>query len=260
MESSKLVRLSIVIPAFNEAGRLPRTLELVESYIASARHWLPAEIIVVDDGSSDDTFHLAQSTGGHSSLERRVLRHDHNRGKGAAVCTGLRSSIGRQVLISDADLATPIEEVERFAQAPENHLVIGSRACDRNLIEIRQPWWRDRLGRGFNLIVRSIVGLPFSDTQCGFKLLPGWFARSTGEGLTTEGFAFDVEMLVLAQAWEVEVTEVGVHWRHVEVSKVSPLQHSVEMLREVLRIRRLARAGLLPIRPQGAPLPTCEKS
>ena len=244
-------RLSIVVPALDEAGRLPASLERIAAFLAASPHWLPAEVIVVDDGSSDDTAAAAGRIRPRRGVAVRVLRHDANRGKGAATRTGMLASAGGSVLVTDADLASPIEELETLAAASgPGRVVIGSRALDRRLIAIRQPWYRDLMGRSFNLLVRTLAIPGVRDTQCGFKLFPRDTAHSLAAAQRLDGFAFDVELLVLARHWGLEVVEIPVRWRHVEASRVAPGRHSAQMLRDLLRIAWWRASAQLPAAPR----------
>jgi dolichyl-phosphate beta-glucosyltransferase len=245
-------RLSVVIPAFNEAGRLPASLLRVYGYLAGTARWLPAEVVVVDDGSSDGTVDSARALAAPPGVELVVVRHDRNRGKGAAVRTGFGASRGELVLLSDADLSSPIAEVESLAQAAAApSVVIGSRALDRSLTLVRQPWYRDLMGRTFNLITRLLVLPGFSDTQCGFKLFPGPLARALASAQRLDGFAYDVELLALARRWGYPVREVPVRWDHVEASRVRALRHSSQMLRDLLRLAWWRWSGALAPAPPG---------
>ncbi len=246
------VLLSIVIPAFNESRRLPRTLAAIMAELATVSRWLPAEVIIVDDGSSDETTASAENAPVPPGVEIRLARHSVNRGKGAAVRTGFAMTRGASVLLSDADLAIPIEELDHIAQEGDAHtVVIGSRAVDRRLVTVRQPWYRSSMGRTFNVLVRHLLLPGIYDTQCGFKLFPGGLARALATVQRLDGFAYDVELLLLARLWGFEIKEVGVHWRHVEASRVSPVRHSVEMFRDILRLKRWKLRGALPPRPNG---------
>ena len=166
------IRLSVVIPAYNEEGRLPGTLDRIAAYLVRQTDLLPAELVVVDDGSSDATARLAEEFGAPFGVSVRVVGLEHNRGKGAAVRAGLAASRGARVLISDADLATPIEELAAL-RASGAALAVGSRGVRRELIVRRQPFARDSLGRLFNLGLRFLGLTTLHDTQCGFKLLEG---------------------------------------------------------------------------------------
>jgi dolichyl-phosphate beta-glucosyltransferase len=230
------IRLSVVIPAYNEVGRLPGTLEAIAAYLARRGELLPAEIVVVDDGSSDATAEVARGCGARDRLSVRVERLGRNRGKGAAVRAGLAVSRGAWVLISDADLATPVEELDALL-ASGVALAVGSRGVKRELIVRRQPLTRDTLGRLFNLGLRALGLTNLRDTQCGFKLVEGGLARRLAGELRLDGFAFDVELLARAKRGGATIAEVPVHWCHVEASRVHPLRHGLQMLRDALRIR-----------------------
>jgi glycosyltransferase involved in cell wall biosynthesis len=211
--------LSIIIPAFNEQKRLPGTLARVREYIAASR-WEFAEIVVVDDGSRDGTVKLAEAAG------VRVLRNPGNRGKGYSVRHGMLEAKGEWALFTDADLSSPIEEVERLWGAAEREhapVVIGSRAVDRSLVGIHQPFFREMSGRFFNLAMRAVTGLPFHDTQCGFKLFERAAAREIFKRQTLDGFGFDVEVLYIASHLGYRTLEVPVRWNDVAGTKVSML-------------------------------------
>ncbi len=242
--------LTVVVPAYDEAARLPSTLAAVGTHLAGSPGLLPSEIVVVDDGSRDGTATAAVACPLPAGIVLEVVRHDRNRGKGAAVRSGFAASRGRRVLVSDADLATPIEELRTLlAAAGEDGVAIGSRAVDRSRIEVRQPWYRDLMGRAFNLVVRALAVRGVRDTQCGFKLLPGPLARDLAGVMEVDGFAWDVELLLLLGRWGVPVAEVPVAWRHVEASRVRPVRHSAEMLSELLGLWLRRLTGRLPARP-----------
>ncbi len=228
--------LTVLIPAFNEAGRLPATLARVAAYFAAKGLPGGVEILVVDDGSRDGTSRLAERFASPHGVRVRVLRLATNRGKGAAVRQGLLASRGAWVLISDADLATPIDEYDTLAAAGVA-VAVGSRGLRRELIERRQPLHRDCLGRLFNVALRCLGLTPFKDTQCGFKLLEGTLARQLGHELRLDGFAFDVELLARAARHGAAMAEVPVRWFHVEDSRVRTVVHGLAMLRDALRLR-----------------------
>lgn len=240
------VSLSIVIPAYNEAERLGTTLRTVMDYLN--QHRPGAELIVVDDGSSDKTADLARETLANSStLRTSVISYQSNLGKGRAVRLGLLASRGDVALFSDADLSTPITEAPKLiepVQRGECDVVFGSRALDRSLIGVHQPWRREQGGRVFNLVVRLATGLPFWDTQCGFKAFRMAVCRPIIEGATIDRFGFDVELLYVAHRAGLKLREIPVRWNHYDGSKVDVMSDSFKMLGEVGLIRRQARRGV----------------
>lgn len=229
-------RLSVVVPAYEEERRLPATLERTAAYLGGMPDLLPAEIVVVDDGSRDGTARVAEAFLPKAGVEVRVLRLPENRGKGAAVRAGITASRGERVLIADADLATPIEEIAALLAAASD-VAAGSRGLRRELIVRRQPGPRDALGRLFNLGLRALGLTRLRDTQCGFKLIEGNLARRLAGEMRLDGFAFDVELLARAERAGARIAEVPVHWRHVEASRVRPVRHGLQMLRDALRVR-----------------------
>jgi dolichyl-phosphate beta-glucosyltransferase len=236
MASTDRPHLTVLIPAFNEVVRLPVTLETVAAYLHAKGSRGRSEVLVVDDGSRDGTARLAEEFAPPPGVTVRVVRLARNRGKGAAVRQGFVASRGAWVLVSDADLATPIEEVEKLIAAG-TAVAVGSRGLRRELIERRQPFPRDLLGRLFNVALRVLGLTRLRDTQCGFKLVEGDLARQLGKVMRLDGFAFDVELLARAERLGAAVREVPVRWFHVEDSRVRTLSHGIEMLRDVLRIR-----------------------
>lgn len=223
--------LSIVIPAYNEERRLPATLRAVDEYL-NQKNWPGAEVIVVDDGSRDDTAAVAEAFGGRV----RVLRNPVNRGKGYSVRHGMLAAQGEWVLFSDADLSAPIEELDKLlaANAP---VAIGSRALNRGLIGVHQSWFRENAGRLFNVLMWVIIGLPFSDTQCGFKLYSREAAQAVFSRQTIDGFGFDAEALFIAAKHGFRIVEVPVRWSHADGTKVSMFGDSANMFADLLRTR-----------------------
>lgn len=221
MTAEPLRSLSVVIPAYNEENRLPATLDRVREWLA-ARGLEFSELIVVDDGSGDNTAGVAANRAGV-----RVLRNPGNRGKGYAVRHGMLEARGEWVLYSDADLSTPIEEADSLYQAAVKSgavIAIGSRALDRSLVSVHQSGFREGSGRLFNVIMRAVTGLSFRDTQCGFKLYRGDAARRVFSAQKLDGFSFDVEDLYIAKKAGLKAVEVPVHWANVEGTKVSMAQ------------------------------------
>ncbi len=234
-----LPAFSLVIPAFNEGDRIGQSLHEALDYLRLSSPG--SELIVVNDGSTDATSAVTREVfSTEESIETRLIENSPNRGKGAAVRTGLleaRKPIG---LFSDADLSTPLDETPKLIHpiaAGELDIAFGSRALDRRLIGDRQPWRREQAGRLFNLLVRATTGLPFWDTQCGFKAFRLDVCRPLLEKAHTNGFGFDVELLYLARHANLRMSEIAVRWNHREGSKVDFLRDSVRMLREVIALR-----------------------
>ena len=229
---------SIVIPCFNEERRISETLRVTIEYLAANAH--ESELIVVNDGSTDATATIARKILSEAKIATRLLENFPNRGKGAAVRTGLLAAREPIGLFSDADLSTPIEETPKLIEPIENgkiDIAFGSRALDRSLIGVHQPWRREQGGRVFNLLVRVATGLPFWDTQCGFKAFRLDVCRPILESAQIDGFAFDVELLFLAHRAGLRIREIPVRWNHAEGSKVSFFKDSLRMLREVISLR-----------------------
>lgn len=229
--------ISVIIAAYNEEKRLPETLGKVAAYFSGRA--MEHEIIVVDDGSADGTAHVASELA-HEWPSISVIRYEQNRGKGHALRTGVLASRGDRVLVSDADLSTPIEELSLLLPLIDENqcdLAIGSRALAMSMILKRQPWWRQGMGRIFNRIVRLLVLDGFSDTQCGFKLFEGDIARQLFGCARIDRFAFDVEILSRALHQGYRVKEVPITWINSPHSTVHPLRDSLQMLKDLVRIR-----------------------
>jgi glycosyltransferase involved in cell wall biosynthesis len=235
-----LPAFSLVIPAFNEEDRIGQNLRNALAYL---RETSPAsELLVVNDGSTDTTSAVVREVFSEpGTIATRLLEHSPNRGKGAAVREGLLAARHSIALFSDADFSTPIDEAPKLINpiaAGEVEVAFGSRALDRSLIGHRQPWRREQGGRVFNLIVRLATGLPFWDTQCGFKAFQLDVFRPILEQAKTDGFGFDVELLYLARKAGLRMREIPVRWNHYEGSKVSFARDSVRMLREIAALRK----------------------
>ena len=228
----------IVVPAFNEAERIGPTLERIVDYFE--RRATPAQVVVVDDGSADATAGIAEGFAGRGV---RVVRLALNRGKGAALRAGVAATTGEAVLVTDADLSTPIEELERLEPALATaELVLGSRAVAGSRITRRQPWHREWMGRSFNRLIRLLGVTSLRDTQCGFKLMRGDVARRLFAELTVDRFAYDVELVWLARRRGYRVIEVGVAWHDSPASKVHAVRDAASLLVDVLRFRFRHRA------------------
>ena len=238
--------LSLIIPAYNEAARLGKTLSIVFDYLNN--HARASEVIVVDDGSSDETATIAEQSVAHaqSSVSAKVIRNLPNRGKGHAVRTGLLAARAPIAIFSDADLSTPITEMPRLVDPIERglyDLTFGSRALDRSLIGVHQPWRREQGGRVINLIVRMATRLPFWDTQCGFKAFRMSVCLPLIEATTIDRFGFDVEYLMLAHLAGLRLSEIPVRWDHNDGSKLSVWRDTPRLLNEVRTIRQHTRDG-----------------
>ena len=238
--------LSIIVPAYNEATRLGNSLKAIVTYLNE--NFPDAELIVVDDGSSDKTAQIARERldeGGN--LRTSLISYKSNLGKGRAVRLGLQAARGEIALFSDADLSTPISESPKLIEPIETgacDVAFGSRALDRELIGVRQSWRREQGGRVFNLAVRLATGLPFWDTQCGFKAFRMSVCRPLIEAATIDRFGFDVELLYLAYKAGLKLKEIPVRWDHNEGSKINLASDSLKMLGEVGLIRQQARRGV----------------
>ncbi len=238
--------LSIIIPAYNEQDRVGVSIKKILTYIEKEN--LDAELIVVDDGSTDKTTEVAEkSCAEFPEISTKVIRYTENRGKGFAVKTGLEAASGNIALFSDADLSTPIEELPKLIKPIENgdyDVTFGSRALDRTLIGERQPWRREQGGKVFNLIVRLATRLPFWDTQCGFKAFNMNKFRPLLDVVQIERFGFDVEYLYVANLHDLKLKEIPVRWNHDERTKVDVFRDSQRMFNEVREIRRNAKRGV----------------
>ena len=227
-----------VIPCFNEEARIGDTLRVTLDYLASNAP--DSELIVVNDGSTDATAAIAREKLDGARIQTRLLENFPNRGKGAAVRSGLLAAREPIGLFFDADLSTPLGETPKLIQPIANgevDIAFGSRALDRSLIGVHQPWRREQGGRVFNLLVRVATGLPFWDTQCGFKAFQLDVCRPILEAAHVNGFAFDVELLFLAHRAGLRIREIPVRWNHAEGSKVNFFRDSLRMLREVIALR-----------------------
>ena len=237
--------VSIVIPAYNESERIVAPLKTVLEFISTTGR--NAEVIVVDDGSSDDTAKVAESAfSAMPNIQSNVIRYEKNRGKGFAVKTGLMAANADVALFSDADLSTPIDEMSKLVDPimrDECDVAFGSRALDRSLIGTHQPWRREQGGRVMNFIIRTMSGLPFADTQCGFKAFNLTKFRPLLDVMKIDRFGFDVEFLFVANHHHLRLKEIPVRWNDVEGSKVSVFRDTRRMISELNQIRSNARQG-----------------
>jgi dolichyl-phosphate beta-glucosyltransferase len=248
---------SIVIPAYNEAARIQNALDQVVACI-HARNW-NAEVVVVDDGSRDQTADIVR-TFSSAHPEVRLLQNPGNHGKGYSVRNGVLHSFGEIVMFTDADLSAPIEEADGLfaAIASGADIAIGSRWLERTRQTIRQPLYRQIFGRCFNGVTRAIMGLPYADTQCGFKAFTRAAAQTVFQLQTIERWGFDPEILFIARKRGYRVDEVPVSWAHDERTRISYLRDGTRMLQDIAIVRwnallgrynkpveRIPRAGLV---------------
>jgi glycosyltransferase involved in cell wall biosynthesis len=241
--------LSIIVPAYNEAGRLGESLPAIIAYLGKSHP--NGELIVVDDGSTDDTVAVTREIFARSgSVNTRIITYQDNRGKGYAVRCGLTASQAPIALFSDADLSTPISETSKLIEPIERgdfDLTFGSRALDRRLIGVHQSWRREQGGRVFNLIVRLATGLPIWDTQCGFKAFRMSACRPIIEAANIDRFGFDVELLYVSHLAGLRLLEVPVRWDHkagVLDASGNYARDSLRMINEVKKMRQQVDKGL----------------
>ena len=227
--------LSLIIPAYNEADRIGASLDKTLAWVADQS--FSVEVLVVDDGSRDNTVEVARRYEGDTI---RVVEQRENMGKGAAVRRGMLEASGVHRIFSDADFSTPITEAARVLE----HLrafdvVIGSRAIDASYIKEHQPWYRESMGKAFNMLVQMLAVPGIQDTQCGFKGFTADAAREIFVRTKIDGFGFDVEVLYIARQLGLTVKEIPVEWHNDARSTLNPISDSLKMLGELLKVRRL---------------------
>jgi glycosyltransferase involved in cell wall biosynthesis len=233
--------VSIVVPAFNEAARITESVRKIDAFARQSP--LSLELIIVDDGSSDDTAEIVRRL---EVKGLRLIHNDTNHGKGYTVRQGVLAASGKYVLFTDADLSAPIEELNKLldiALRENADVVIGSRNVDRRYIEKHQSRTRELGGIVFNLMVRLFLGLRLQDTQCGFKLFHRERSRPAFEKQTTFGFGFDPEVLFIAKRYGLKICEAPVRWSHSEGSKIQFLRDGIRMFSDLARIRWNAIVG-----------------
>jgi dolichyl-phosphate beta-glucosyltransferase len=234
--------LSLIVPAYNEADRLPDSIQRIQKH---SRSWnFPFEVIVVVEPSEDRTLVLAENAV-KSWIDLRVLTHHEKRGKGFAVRSGMLRARGDLIFFTDADLSTPLEDLEAalalFAHDRSIDLIVGNRMHPESQILQRQSVSRERMGKVFNRIVQTLTGLRIRDTQCGFKGFRNRAAKEIFGRQRIDGFSFDVEVLLLARAMGFAIAELPVHWTNSEASRVHPVRDSTRMFFDVVRVRRLVK-------------------
>lgn len=234
--SAPAVELSVVVPAYNESDRLASTVARIRDHLSG--RGVSFELVLVDDGSRDATGDVMRRLAA-AAPHVHVVALDRNRGKGRAVREGVLMTSGRRVLITDADLSTPIEELAKLERAIDAgaDVATGSRFARGARIEVAQPPHRVVMGRVFSAVVQLLLLRGMLDTQCGFKLLRGDVARRVFPELRIDRFAYDVELLHRCRAQGAVIAEVPVRWLHSGRSSVVPLRDSAEMLRDILVLR-----------------------
>ena len=239
--------LSLVIPAYNEAARLPATFDALEAYLDAGS--VDAEVIVVDDGSEDATGEVIRARASTwPTLVARTIAHG---GKGSAVRAGMLAARGRYVFLCDADLSMPIGDLAMFLPGARDNtydIAIASREAP-GARRYGEPLYRHLMGRVFNALVRRLVLPGIQDSQCGFKCLRGDLARELAAALTVDGWGFDVELLYMARRRGLRIVEIPVAWYYAPNSRIHPLRDAWQMTRDVLAVRANARRG----RYDGAP-------
>ena len=233
---------SLVLPAYNERNRIEGCLRSVAEWARARPGGWDWEVILVDDGSSDATLPAARQLAAQLGLPLEILRHEENRGKGAAIRTGVLASSGNPVLVSDVDLSTPLTEWIKLAERlPSHPVAIGSRGLGEDLVRLKQPFHRRLLGKAGNLLVQVLAVPGIHDTQCGFKLFRGDVARDLFREARIDGFAYDMEILFLARRHGFSIAEVPVLWFNSLESKVSVVRDSLRTLWDLLRLRWIHR-------------------
>ena len=237
--SDSQARLTVIVPCLNEEARIGQTLRALIAYFDGQDY--DAQIIVVNDGSKDDTVGAARE----ACPSAKLISYNSNRGKGYAAKRGIEEAAGAYWLIYDADGSTPISELEKVWPEFENGaaVVIGSRALPDSKVEVHQPWYRENMGRAYNLLLRCLWLTSFPDTQCGFKVFDASQCRGLFDRQRCDGFGADCELLYLARKDGLRVSQVPVRWLNSPDSRVHALWHSLEMIREVLAVRWRAAFG-----------------
>jgi dolichyl-phosphate beta-glucosyltransferase len=234
------IQVSVVIPAYNESANIERSLSAILYYLNHKNY--DFEVIVVNDGSKDETLELAKKF----LPEIKIIENPGNKGKGYTVKNGMLNANKENVLFLDADLATPIEEIEKALKYIDDYpIVIGSRNLKDSVILTAQPFYRQLMGKTFALLARVIAGIKVKDSQCGFKMMKREAAQKIFPKITINGWCFDVELLFLAQLKNYKIKEIPVRWiDNAATTKIKPFKSSLEMLRDLLKVKSNYRKGL----------------
>ena len=234
--------LAVIVPAYNEEDRIGPTLERLNEYLSCQKYtW---KVVVVNDGSTDSTVQIVSDfASSHPNFE--LIDSEPNHGKGFVVRKGMTEVEAEWLLFSDADLAAPIEEVEKLFPAVEKGapIAIGSRPLKESDLEVRQPWYREIAGRAFNLMVQLFAVRGIKDTQCGFKLFRQDVSRDVFSRSKLDGYGFDFEALMIARDLGYEIAEVAIRWSHQEGSKVNMFRDGLRMLYELVKLRIAGKKG-----------------
>ncbi len=226
-----MLKISVIIPAYNEEYRIIPTIDKIYTYLKNKKY--DFEIIVVDDGSTDRTVEMVKKQG-----LAKVIQNPGNKGKGYSVKHGMLKATKEWVLFSDADLATPIEELEKFKNyAGEYEVLIGSRGMRESNIQVRQPFYRELPGKIFGFLVKLICLNGIHDSQCGFKLFSRRATQNTFSKQTLDGFGFDVEVLYIARKKGFEIKQIPVTWINDAQTKLNVIRDSIKMFRDILVVR-----------------------
>jgi dolichyl-phosphate beta-glucosyltransferase len=233
--------LSIVVPAYNEATRLPGSLQAIADFVAHKTY--PVEVLVVNNNSRDRTGQIIEEYAGKFPFVQGLF--ESTQGKGAAVRSGMLAARGEYRFICDADLSMPIEEIDRFLppHLEGYDIAIASREA-RGAVRFEEPWYRHLMGRVFNTIVRLFAVPGLQDTQCGFKMFRAEVAENLFPLQTMNGWSFDVEILYAARRWGYTIVEVPIHWYYKDNTRIHPIGDSLDMFAEVFKIRRNGQRGL----------------
>lgn len=236
-------KLSIIIPAYNEEARIQTTLENIVDFLSCQA--FNSEIVIVDDASVDNTFEIIKEVKyPQHKITLTVLQHVYNKGKGAAVKTGVAAAAGDYILLMDADNSTEIKEIKKFLPHIRSHkIIIGSRYVNKDSIRIKQPLLRRIISRSGNLFIKLLFKLNFSDTQCGFKLLEANAAKQIFGLVKITRWAFDIEMLIIARELSIPIAEIAVIWNDSAGSKLRAGRAAVNTLKEVILIKKNLRSG-----------------
>ncbi len=229
----KLPYLAIIVPAYNEQSRIENSLRRIQDYLNEQTY--DAIVLVVSDGSTDETVNIVQKFSAKDS-RFQVHHYSPNRGKGCAVRTGMLMAEAEWLLLCDADLAAPIEEVEKLFSA-NTPIAIGSRALNRKQMEIKQPFLRRTAGKMFNFVVQLLAIRGLQDTQCGFKLFSRESAKEIFSRCKLDGYSYDFEALMIGKALGYKISEVPIRWEHQEGSKVSLIRDGLKMIKDLVILR-----------------------